>query len=144
MAFPAAGSQFMRTEAAPQETGNWQLETASDMALIVQKYGGTSMGSVERIEHVARKVASFRERGDQVVVVVSAMSGETDRLLKLAKSIDPRGSTREFDQIAATGEQVTIGLLSIALQKMGVKAKSYTGHQVAIRTDGAHQKARIQ
>jgi aspartate kinase len=114
------------------------------MALIVQKYGGTSMGSVERIEHVARKVAAFRERGDQVVVVVSAMSGETDRLLKLAKSIDPRGSRREFDQIAATGEQVTIGLLSLALQKIGVKAKSYTGHQVAIRTDDAHQKARIK
>jgi aspartate kinase len=114
------------------------------MALIVQKYGGTSMGSVERIEHVARKVASFRQQGHQVVVVVSAMSGETDRLLKLAKSIDPRGSQREFDQIAATGEQVTIGLLAIALQKAGVQSRSYTGWQVPIRTDGAHMKARIQ
>ena len=114
------------------------------MALIVQKYGGTSMGSVERIEHVARKVASFRQQGHQVVVVVSAMSGETDRLLKLAKSIDPRGSQREFDQIAATGEQVTIGLLAIALQKAGVNSRSYTGWQVPIRTDGAHMKARIQ
>ncbi len=114
------------------------------MALIVQKYGGTSMGSVERIEHVARKVASFRQQGHQVVVVVSAMSGETDRLLKLAKSIDPRGSTREFDQIAATGEQVTIGLLAIALQKAGVASRSYTGWQVPIRTDDAHMKARIQ
>ena len=74
------------------------------MALIVQKYGGTSMGSVERIEHVARKVASWQQQGHQVVVVVSAMSGETDRLLKLARSIDARGSQREFDQIAATGE----------------------------------------
>jgi len=114
------------------------------MALIVQKYGGTSMGSVERIEHVARKVASWRSQGHQVVVVVSAMSGETDRLLKLAKSIDPRGSQREFDQIAATGEQVTIGLLSLALGKAGVAARSYTGWQVPIRTDGSHMKARIQ
>jgi aspartate kinase len=114
------------------------------MALIVHKYGGTSMGSVERIEHVAGKVAAARERGDRVVVVVSAMSGETDRLLKLAKSIDPRGSGREFDQIAATGEQVTVGLLALALEKRGVKARSYTGHQVAIRTDSAFTKARIQ
>jgi aspartate kinase len=114
------------------------------MALIVQKYGGTSMGSVERIEHVANKVASFHKQGHQVVVVVSAMSGETDRLLKLAKAIDPKGSQREFDQIAATGEQVTIGLLAIALQKAGVKSRSFTGWQVPIRTDGAHMKARIQ
>lgn len=114
------------------------------MALIVQKYGGTSMGSVERIEHVARKVASFHQQGHQVVVVVSAMSGETDRLLKLAKAIDPKGSAREFDQIAATGEQVTIALLAIALQKMGVPSRSFTGWQVPIRTDDAHMKARIQ
>lgn len=114
------------------------------MALIVQKYGGTSMGSVERIEHVANKVASFHKQGHQVVVVVSAMSGETDRLLKLAKAIDPKGSQREFDQIAATGEQVTIGLLAIALQKAGVPSRSFTGWQVPIRTDGAHMKARIQ
>lgn len=114
------------------------------MALIVQKYGGTSMGSVERIEHVARKVAGFRQQGHQVVVVVSAMSGETDRLLKLAKSISPRGSQREFDQIAATGEQVTIGLLALALEKCGVPSKSYTGWQVPIRTDSAHMKARIE
>ncbi len=114
------------------------------MALIVQKYGGTSMGSVERIEQVAAKVAGFVQRGDQVVVVVSAMSGETDRLLTLARSVNPRGSQREFDQIAATGEQVTIGLLSLALGKLGVKARSYTGWQVPIHTDGAHMKARIQ
>lgn len=114
------------------------------MALIVQKYGGTSMGSVERIEHVANKVKSFIDRGDQVVVVVSAMSGETDRLLKLAKSINPKGSEREFDQIASTGEQVTIGLLALALQKLGLKSRSYTGPQVAIRTDDAFMKARIQ
>jgi aspartate kinase len=114
------------------------------MALIVQKYGGTSMGSVERIEHVANKVKSFVDQGHQVVVVVSAMSGETDRLLKLAKSINPKGSEREFDQIASTGEQVTIGLLAIALQKAGLKSRSYTGPQVAIRTDDAFMKARIQ
>ena len=114
------------------------------MALIVQKYGGTSMGSVERIEHVATKVAGFVQRGDQVVVVVSAMSGETDRLLTLARSVNPRGSQREFDQIAATGEQVTIGLLALALGKLGIQARSYTGWQVPIRTDGAHMKARIQ
>jgi aspartate kinase len=114
------------------------------MSLIVQKYGGTSMGSVERIEHVARKVAASRAQGHQVVVVVSAMSGETDRLLKLARSSDPRGNPREFDQIAATGEQVTIGLLALALEKLGVPARSYTGPQVAIRTDRAYGKARIQ
>jgi len=114
------------------------------MSLIVQKYGGTSMGSVERIEHVASKVASWARQGHQVVVVVSAMSGETDRLLKLAKSIDPRGNPREFDQIAATGEQVTIGLLSLAIQKLGLKSRSYTGWQVPMHTDSAYQKARIQ
>ena len=114
------------------------------MSLIVQKYGGTSMGSVERIEHVAGKVAATRAQGHQVVVVVSAMSGETDRLLKLAKSVNPRGNPREYDQIASTGEQVTIGLLALALEKRGVQARSYTGAQVAITTDSAYSKARIQ
>lgn len=114
------------------------------MALIVQKYGGTSMGSVERIQHVAAKVAGFIARGDQVVVVVSAMSGETDRLTKMAREINPRGSKREYDQILATGEQVTISLLALALETQGVKARSYTGWQVPIHTDAAHQKARIQ
>ncbi|MCX7062722.1 MAG: aspartate kinase [Gammaproteobacteria bacterium] len=114
------------------------------MALLVQKYGGTSMGSVERIEHVASKVAAARARGDQVVVVVSAMSGETDRLIKLAKAIDPRPASRELDQMIATGEQVTIAMLAIALEKMGVRARSYTGAQVAIRTDRAYNKARIR
>ena len=114
------------------------------MALLVQKYGGTSMGSVERIEHVASKVAAAHARGDQVVVVVSAMSGETDRLLKLAKAIAPRGNPREFDQIAATGEQQTIALLALALDKAGVPSRSFTGWQVPIRTDSAYMKARIQ
>ncbi len=113
------------------------------MALIVQKYGGTSMGSLERIEQVCSKVASFVKQGHQVVVVVSAMSGETDRLLKLAKGINPKGSEREYDQIASTGEQVTIGLLALALEKNGLKARSYTGPQVTIKTDSAFMKARI-
>jgi aspartate kinase len=113
------------------------------MALLVQKYGGTSVGSVERIEHVAGKVAAARERGHRIVVVVSAMSGETDRLLKLAKSIDPRPDPRELDQLLATGEQVTIALLAMALEKRGVPARSYLGFQVPIHTDRAYGKARI-
>jgi aspartate kinase len=114
------------------------------MALLVQKFGGTSMGSVERIEHVAGKIAAARERGHQIVAVVSAMSGETDRLLKLAKAISPRPHARELDQMLATGEQVTIALLAIALDKLGVPARSYLGSQVAIRTDQAYGKARIR
>ena len=114
------------------------------MALLVQKYGGTSMGSVERIDHVASKVAAARERGHQIVVVVSAMSGETDRLTKLAKSVSPRPNPRELDQMLATGEQVTIALLAMALEKRGVQARSYLGSQVAIRTDQAYNKARIR
>ncbi|HWY25258.1 MAG TPA: aspartate kinase [Nevskia sp.] len=114
------------------------------MALLVQKYGGTSMGSVERIDHVASKVAAARERGHQIVVVVSAMSGETDRLTKLAKSVSPRPNPRELDQMLASGEQVTIALLAMALEKRGVQARSYLGSQVAIRTDQAYNKARIK
>ena len=114
------------------------------MALLIQKYGGTSMGSVERIEHVAGKVVAARERGNQVVVVVSAMSGETDRLIKLARTISTRPAPRELDQMIATGEQVTISLLAIALEQRGVRARSYTGAQVAIRTDKAYNKARIK
>ncbi len=114
------------------------------MALIVHKYGGTSMGSVERIKNVARRVAKWQKAGHQVVVVPSAMSGETNRLLGLAKEITDRADPRELDQIAATGEQVSVGLLSIALQAIGTKAKSYTGWQVPIKTDSAFTKARIQ
>ncbi len=113
------------------------------MSLLVQKYGGTSVGSPERIAHVADKVMQARAQGHDVVVVVSAMSGETDRLLKLAKEIDPRPSERELDVLLSTGEQVTIALLSIALEKRGCPARSYTGAQVCIRTDSAHTKARI-
>jgi aspartate kinase len=113
------------------------------MALIVHKYGGTSVGSVERIENVARKVKAFRDRGDDVVVAVSAMSGETNRLLGLANEINPELDPRETDVLLSTGEQVTIALLSMALKKIGCDARSYTGAQVHILTDSAHNKARI-
>ena len=113
------------------------------MSLIVQKYGGTSMGSPERIREVARRVARFAREGHQVVVVPSAMAGETNRLLALAKELNPDPDPRELDVIASTGEQVSIGLLCLALHKLGVKAKSYTGWQVRIVTDDAYTKARI-
>jgi len=114
------------------------------MSLIVQKYGGTSVGSIERIKAVAARVKIRRDRGEQVVVVVSAMSGETDRLVALAKEIQARPDPREMDVLLSTGEQVTIALLSMALEGLGCPAKSYTGGQVHIRTDSAHNKARIR
>lgn len=114
------------------------------MALLVQKYGGTSVGSVERIEAVADKVIAYKEQGNDMVVVVSAMSGETNRLIDLAQQINPKGKGRELDVLLATGEQVTIGLLAMALEKRGYAAKSYTGGQVKIVTDNAHNKARIK
>ncbi len=113
------------------------------MALIVQKYGGTSVGSVERIRNVAKRVARWQAQGHQLVVVPSAMSGETNRLIALAKEISPNPDPRELDVIASTGEQVTIGLLSMALMELGLKAKSYTGAQVKVLTDSAFTKARI-
>ena len=113
------------------------------MALIVQKYGGTSVGSVERIKAVARRVAKWRRHGHDVVVVVSAMSGETNRLLGLAKEIQAQPDPRELDVVASTGEQVTIGLTAMALMDCGVKARSYTGAQVRVVTDSAFTKARI-
>ena len=115
------------------------------MALIVQKFGGTSVGSVERIEQVADKVKKFRDAGDDLVVLLSAMSGETNRLIDLAKAIsgDQQPLPRELDVIVSTGEQVTIALLAMALNKRGVPAVSYTGSQVRILTDSAHTKARI-
>ena len=118
------------------------------MALIVHKYGGTSMGSAERISNVAKRVAKWARAGHQMVVVPSAMSGETNRLLGLARELSPSGITaelqRELDLIAATGEQVSAGLLAIALQAEGMQAVSYAGWQVPIRTDSAFTKARIQ
>ena len=113
------------------------------MALIVQKYGGTSVGNPERIKNVARRVARWHARGNQVVVVVSAMSGETNRLIALAREIQPQPDPRELDVMVSTGEQVTIGLLAMALKEIGVNARSYTGAQVRILTDSAYTKARI-
>ena len=113
------------------------------MALIVHKYGGTSVGSPERIKNVAIRVAKWHRAGHQLVVVVSAMSGETNRLIGLAKQIQSDPDPRELDVIAATGEQVTIGLLTMALKQLGLKAKSYTGSQVRVLTDSAFTKARI-
>ena len=113
------------------------------MALIVQKYGGTSVGSPERIKNVAKRVAKARAEGHDVVVVVSAMSGETNRLVALAHEMQEFPDPRELDVVLATGEQVTIGLLAMALKDIGVPAKSYTGWQVAVQTDDAHTKARI-
>lgn len=114
------------------------------MALIIQKYGGTSVGSPERIGVVADKVIQYCERGDQVVVVVSAMSGETNRLMELANTVSERPAPRELDVLLATGEQTTIALLAMALQTRGQPARSYTGSQVHILTDSAHNKARIR
>ena len=113
------------------------------MALIVQKYGGTSVGTPERISAVAERVKRWRGEGHDVVVVVSAMSGETDRLIKLARQVHAEPPARELDVLLATGEQVSIALLAMALEHKGVPARSYTGHQVHIRTDNAHGKARI-
>ena len=113
------------------------------MALIVQKYGGTSVGSPERIKNVAKRVARWQARGHQLVVVVSAMSGETNRLIGLAKEIQAQPDPRELDVMVSTAEQVTIGLLAMALKEAGLKARSYTGAQVKILTDSAFTKARI-
>jgi len=113
------------------------------MALLVQKFGGTSVGSIGRIQDVAEKIAAARAEGHDVVVVVSAMSGETNRLLGLAQEISEQPSSREMDVLLSTGEQVTIALLSMALEEMECQARSFTGAQVHIRTDSAHNKARI-
>jgi len=114
------------------------------MALYVQKFGGTSVGDVERIQAVAEKVKSFKDRGDDIVVVVSAMSGETNRLVELANDMNPEPSPREMDVLLSTGEQVTIALLSMGLHKLGLEAVSYTGSQVKVLTDSSHTKARIK
>jgi aspartate kinase len=113
------------------------------MAFIVQKFGGTSVGSIERIRNVARRVAKWRAAGHDLVVVPSAMAGETNRLIALAKEVQAQPDPRELDVVAATGEQVTIGLLAMALLDLGVQARSYSGWQVKILTDSAYNKARI-
>src|SRR5690554_3865989 len=114
------------------------------MSLLVQKYGGTSVGTVESIEKVADKIASFRAAGHDMVIVLSTMSGETNRLIALAQSIQPTPDPREMDVLVSTGEQVTIALLCMALKKRGWDARSYTGSQVKILTDNLHTKARIK
>src|SRR5580765_7110500 len=113
------------------------------MALIVQKYGGTSVGNTDRIKNVAARVAKYHAKGDKIVVVVSAMSGVTDGLIKLAKEIMPLPSEREMDVLLATGEQTTIALTAIALHALGLGAVSLTGAQAGILTDGVHTKAKI-
>jgi aspartate kinase len=114
------------------------------MALIVQKYGGTSVASPERIQAVAERVIRTRKAGDQVVVVLSAMSGETDRLLALAHQVSPKPDERELDLLLSTGERVTIALLAMALRERGYAARSFTGRQVGIVTDDVHTRARIE
>jgi aspartate kinase len=114
------------------------------MALIVQKFGGTSVGSIERIKNVARRIVKWKAAGHDIVVVPSAMSGETNRLIGLAKQLREQPDPRELDVITSTGEQVTVGLLALALMEQGVRAKSYTGAQVKVLTDSAFTKARIQ
>jgi aspartate kinase len=114
------------------------------MALVVQKYGGTSVGSIERIKNVARRVVATKNRGNQVVVVLSAMSGETDRLIGLANEINPEHSRREHDVLVASGEQVSISLLAMAVEELGEKAISFLGSQVSIKTDSDHSRARIK
>ena len=114
------------------------------MALIVQKFGGTSVGNADRIKNVAARVAKYRAQGDQVVVVVSAMSGVTDSLIRMAKEIMPLPSEREMDMLLATGEQTTIALTAMALHSMEIPAVSLTGAQAGIVTDGVHTKAKIQ
>jgi aspartate kinase len=114
------------------------------MALIVHKYGGTSMGSTDRIKNVARRVAKWHAAGHQMVVVPSAMSGETNRLIALAKEIQAQPDPRELDAIASTGEQVSVGLLAMAIKALGLDAVSYAGWQVPVRTDSAFTKARIE
>ncbi len=114
------------------------------MPLIIQKYGGTSVGSIDRIKHVAERIASAHQEGNPLVVVVSAMTGETDRLINLARQIALSPDQRETDMLISSGERVTISLLAMALQEMGIPARSFTGRQVGILTDSAHTKARIE
>ena len=133
---------FCVTDPEPVIQGHGLYGTT--MALIVQKYGGTSMGTPERILNVARRVKRWHDHGHKVVVVVSAMSGETNRLLALAKAITETPDPRELDQMVSTGEQVTISMLAMALNSIGVAAKSLTGRQVGIQTDSAFTKARIE
>jgi aspartate kinase len=142
---------FQKASAAPHQVKSAKKTTSylnlfnllHAMSLIVHKYGGTSMGSTERIKNVAKRVAKWQAAGHQLVVVPSAMSGETNRLIALAKDLQAEPDPRELDMICSTGEQVSVGLLAMALKAQGVKAKSYAGWQVPIKTDASHTKARI-
>ena len=136
---PELADEYRRTRARIASL----ISSVNIMSIIVHKYGGTSMGSVERIKNVARRVAKWHAAGHQVVVVPSAMSGETNRLLGLAREISAMPDGRELDMIAATGEQASSGLLALALQSQGLKARSYAGWQVPVHTDSAYTKARI-
>ena len=141
--FAARGGQGSFSPAKTIRISTFFERGSGPMALIVQKYGGTSVGSAERIKNVARRVAKWAARGHQLVVVVSAMAGETNRLIGLAKDIQTHPDPRELDVMVSTGEQVTIALLSMALMDLGLKARSYTGSQVKILTDSAFTRARI-
>ena len=114
------------------------------MAFIVQKFGGTSVANIERIQNVARRVKASADAGDRIAVVVSAMSGVTDQLVRWVREVSPQYDAKEYDTVVATGEQVTVGLVALALQELGLKSRSYLGWQVPVRTDGAHSKARIE
>src|SRR6266704_2988481 len=140
---PVSSPSSLRRKWRPSSASSVS-EARQSMSIIVQKYGGTSVGNPERIKNVARRVAKYRQQGDQVVVVVSAMSGVTDGLIKLAKEIMPLPSEREMDMLLATGEQTTIALTAIALHALGLGAVSLTGAQAGIRTDGVHTKAKMQ
>ena len=114
------------------------------MAFIVKKFGGTSVANIERIQNVARRVKASADAGDRIAVVVSAMSGVTDQLVRWVREVSPQYDAKEYDTVVATGEQVTVGLVALALQELGLKSRSYLGWQVPVRTDGAHSKARIE
>src|SRR5205823_5392581 len=143
-AVPSALVVMKHVESARWRKRALPVAVDADMALIVQKYGGTSVGNPERIKNVARRVAKYRQKSDQVVVVVSAMSGVTDNLIKMAREIMPLPSEREMDMLLATGEQTTIALTAMALHALEIKAISLTGAQAGIVTDGVHTKAKIQ
>ena len=115
-----------------------------NMPLIVQKYGGTSVGTIDRIQHVAQRIARIRKTGTQVVVVVSAMAGETDKLLKMARQICDNPERREMDLLLSSGERISSALLTMALQAMGIPAISMTGRQIGLQTDSLHTRARIK
>ncbi len=139
----AAGTGLVIEEGSISSTVFWCLEE-DNLSLIVQKYGGTSVGNVERIKNVAKRVAKTKKQGHDVVVVLSAMSGKTDKLIVLAGGVSSNPDEREMDMLLSTGERVTIALLAMALKDLNVDAVSFTGRQSGIITDDAHTRARIK